>query len=293
MIWMVQRGISYWLVLTVALLAALFLARIFIFFHDATHGSFFSKRWANRAIGYVTGILTFTAYDRWRHEHALHHATAGNLDRRGHGDVWMMTVEEYQNASRWKRLAYRVFRYPLVTFGIGPLAMFLVAHRFVSRDARDQDRRSVWITNLAIVAVLVLAHFTIGLRTYVLIQLPIIWFAGILGVWLFYVQHQFEGVYWARDETWDRIKASLEGASYYKLPTVLQWFTGNIGFHHIHHVRPRIPNYNLARAYRETPSVQKEEPLTLRSSLRSLRLRLYDEEKDKMVGFGGIESAAA
>jgi omega-6 fatty acid desaturase (delta-12 desaturase) len=285
MVILIHQGTSYWLVLPLILAASALLVRIFIFFHDCCHGSFFASRRANRILGIVTGILTFTAYDDWRHSHARHHATAGDLDRRGEGDVWTMTVEEYRNAPPLKRLFYRFYRTPVVTFGLGPAYMFLLTHRFASKGAETRERVSVIVTNLAIAAIIAAAGLTIGLRTYVLIQLPVILIAGSLGVWLFYVQHQFEGVYWARHESWDMMRAAMEGSSYYKLPKVLQWITGNIGFHHVHHVLPRIPNYNLPASYEAVPYLQTVEPVTLRESLKSLRMRLYDEERKQMVGF--------
>ena len=290
MVILLNRGTSYWLVLPLILVASALLVRIFIFFHDCCHGSFFASRRANRILGYVTGILTFTPYDNWKHSHARHHATAGDLDRRGEGDVWMMTVEEYQRAPLLKRLAYRFYRTPVVTFGLGPAYMFLISHRFASKGATKRERVSVVITNLAIAAIIAVAGFTIGLRTYVLIQLPVILIAGMMGVWLFYVQHQFEGVYWARHESWDPMRAAMEGSSYYKLPKVLQWVTGNIGFHHIHHIRSRIPNYHLQDAYEAVPHLQSVEPVTIRRSLKSLRMNLYDEERKRMVSFRSLSA---
>ena len=290
MVILLNRGTSYWLVLPLILVASALLVRIFIFFHDCCHGSFFASRRANRILGYVTGILTFTPYDNWKHSHARHHATAGDLDRRGEGDVWMMTVEEYQRALPLKRLAYRFYRTPIVTFGLGPAYMFLISHRFASKGATKRERVSVVITNLAIAAIIAVAGFTIGLRTYVLIQLPVILIAGMMGVWLFYVQHQFEGVYWARHESWDPMRAAMEGSSYYKLPKVLQWVTGNIGFHHIHHIRSRIPNYHLQDAYEAVPHLQSVEPVTIRRSLKSLRMNLYDEERKRMVSFRSLSA---
>ncbi len=290
MVTLLNRGYSYWLVLPLILVASALLVRIFIFFHDCCHGSFFASRRANRILGYVTGILTFTAYDEWRHSHARHHATVADLDRRGVGDVWMMTVAEYQDAPPLKRLAYRFYRTPVVTFGLGPAFMFLIMHRFASKGAAKRERLSVVLTNLAIAAVIVLATLTIGLRAYLLIQLPVMLIAGAVGVWLFYVQHQFEGVYWARHETWDPMRAAMEGSSYYKLPEVLQWITGNIGFHHIHHIRPRIPNYNLPASYGAIPFLRTVEPVTIRRSLKALRMNLYDEKRRRMVSFRALQA---
>ena len=289
MVRMVQRGYPYWITLSLAIVAAALLVRIFIFFHDCCHGASFASRRANRFLGYVSGILTFTPYEDWRRSHARHHATAGDLDRRGVGDVWTLTVEEYLTAPRLKRLAYRLFRNPFVMFGLGPTVMLLIVQRFSHKGARKQERSSVILTNLAILAIIAAASLTIGLRTYLLIQLPIMLIAGAGGVWLFYVQHQFEGVYWARHADWDPMRAALDGSSYYKLPKVLQWVTGNIGLHHIHHVRPLIPNYNLPQCYDEISALQAVEPLTVRRSLKSLRMNLWDERKQKLVSFRSMK----
>ena len=288
MIYTIKAGVSYWVTLALTVVAAAFLVRIFIFFHDCCHGSFFSSARANTVMGYVTGIVTFTPYHNWRRSHAQHHATAGNLDRRGVGDIWTMTVEEYQAAPRRTRVAYRLYRNPLFMFGFGPAVSFLVAQRFSSKEAKRRERVSVLITNLAILAIVVLASLTIGFWTYVLVQLPIILVAGALGIWLFYVQHQYEGVYWARGDAWSFSKAALEGSSYYRLPKVLQWFTGNIGLHHIHHLRPRIPNYRLQECYDQVPAMQAVQPLTIGKSLKSLRMNLWDEEQQVLVSFRSL-----
>ncbi len=285
MVMTVQRGMSYWITLLLAIPAALLLVRIFIFFHDCTHGSFFEQHWANKLVGYITGILTFTPYDEWKYTHGVHHSAVGNLDKRGVGDVWTATVEEYRAMPPLKRLEYRLYRHPLVMFGLGPAFVFLLANRLPRKGASTAATRSVHITNLAIVAILVLAHFTIGLRTYVLVQLPIILLAALMGVWLFYVQHQFEGVYWARSAEWDGVRASLEGSSYYKLPQWLQWASGNIGLHHIHHLRPRIPNYNLQRCYDEVPEVQQVKPITLKERLKCIKMNIYDEARRELISF--------
>lgn len=284
MILLLRAGFSFWLLLPLTVLAGGFLIRIFIIFHDCCHGSFYKSRSANRIAGYITGILTFTPFEQWRKSHTIHHATVANLDRRGVGDVWTMTVEEFRQADPLQRFLYRIVRTPVFTFLIGPPLMFFFVQRLASKDAGRAERNSVIITNLALAGILALAHFTIGLRTYALIQLPTMYVASVAGVWLFYVQHQFEGVYWARQGDWNPIRASLDGSSYYQLPAVLQWFTGSIGFHHLHHLNPRIPNYRLEAAYRSVPEVHVQ-PLTLRGSLRSLRLNLYDEERKQMVSF--------
>ncbi|MGD8518247.1 MAG: fatty acid desaturase [Anaerolineae bacterium] len=288
MVYTVNTGVSYWVTLALAVVAAALLVRIFIFFHDCGHGSFFPSPRANTLVGYISGILTFTPYHDWRIAHAKHHATAGNLDRRGVGDVWTMTVEEYQAAPRRTQIAYRLFRNPLIMFGLGPAVSFLIGQRFYRKGSKKRERRSVLITNVAILAILVLASLTIGLGTYLLIQLPIILIAGTLGFWLFYVQHQYEDVYWARNGVWDPVKAALQGSSYYKLPKVLQWLTGNIGLHHIHHLRPRIPNYKLQACYDQVPAMRVVTPLTIATSLRSLRMNLWDEERQKLVSFRSL-----
>jgi acyl-lipid omega-6 desaturase (Delta-12 desaturase) len=278
-------SVSYWLTLAAAVLAAGFMVRVFIVFHDCGHGSFFGSRRANDVTGFITGVLTLTPYHDWRHEHALHHATAGDLERRGHGDVTTLTVEEYRRLPLRGRLAYRLYRNPLVMFGIGPLWVFLVQQRFPTRGSALRERLSVHLTNLALAALAAVLIATIGLKATLLVELPIIVIAGAAGVWLFYVQHQFEQVYWARGARRDFVAAALLGSSLYKLPRVLQWFTGNIGFHHIHHLSPRVPNYKLERCHREQPVFQAVNTLTLRSSLRTLRLRLYDEVAGKLVTF--------
>ena len=288
MIHTVQQGFPYWITLALAVLAGGILVRIFILFHDCSHGSFFASRRANTILGYVTGILTFTAFEDWRRAHNLHHATAGDLDRRGVGDVWTMTTKEYLAAPRRKKLAYRIYRNPLVLFGIGPLLLFLLFQRFSKKGGGKRERKSVLVTNSALLLVVGTASWTIGFQTYVLIQLPVILISGSLGLWLFYIQHQFENAYWVRHEAWDPMKVALEGSSYFKLPKILQWFTGNIGLHHIHHVRPSIPNYNLQRCYDEIPAFQAVKAITLRTSFRSLRLGLYDAKKKTMVSFRSL-----
>ena len=286
MIW--TLSISYWLTLAISVLAAGFLARMFMIFHDCAHGSFLRSQRANRLLEFVTGALTFTPYRQWRHRHALHHATSGDLDRRGTGDIWTLTVEEYLSASRWTRLSYRLLRNPLVLFVVAPLYLFLIHHRFPSTSVGKRERRGVHWTNLALLAIVVLMSLTIGIKAYLLIQLPVMLFAGIVGVWLFYVQHQFEGVYWERRPDWQFADAALRGSSYYKLPKVLQWFTGNIGFHHVHHLNPAIPNFNLEKCHRGSPAFQRVKPVTLWSSFNSLSYRLWDERRKKLVGFGRL-----
>ena len=276
---------SYWLTFAFAALAGLFLIRIFIIFHDCGHGSFFKSRLANDIVGFITGVLTLTPYYHWRWEHAIHHASAGALDRRGTGDIWTMTVEEYLTSSRWKRFAYRLARNPFVLFCIAPVYLFIFQQRFPSSKANERERQSVHWMNLAILGVALLQIWALGFLPYLLAQLTITMVGGGLGIWMFYVQHQFEDVYWEREENWDFTAAALEGSSFYKLPKIMQWFSGNIGFHHIHHLSPRIPNYNLERCHKADPLFQEVKPITLFSSLKSLTYRLWDEQRGKLVSF--------
>ncbi len=293
MLFTVREGYPYWLTLGLALVAGGILVRIFILFHDCCHGSFFASRRANRILGYVAGILTFTPFEDWRHAHNLHHVTAGDLDRRGVGDIWTLTTDEYLAAPLRKRIAYRIYRNPFVLFGPGSALLFLFFQRFSTKGAGRRERKSVIFTNLALLAIIAVASMTIGFRTYLLIQLPIILIGGSVGLWLFYIQHQFENVYWVRHESWDPMKVALEGSSYFKLPKILQWFTGNIGLHHIHHVRPSIPNYYLQQCYDEIPAFQTIDPITIRTSFKSLRLALYDERREKLVSFRSLTALDA
>ncbi|HEY5542037.1 MAG TPA: fatty acid desaturase [Candidatus Binatia bacterium] len=293
MLYTVQQGYPYWATLALAVVAGGILVRVFILFHDCCHGSFFVSRRANTILGYFSGILTFTPYEDWRYAHNIHHATAGDLDRRGVGDIRTMTIAEYLAAPLRRRLAYRIYRNPFVLFGPGAALLFLFFQRFTTKGAGRRERQSVLLTNVALLVIVGTASLTIGFQTYLLIQLPIILIAGSLGLWLFYIQHQFESVYWARNEFWDPMKVALEGSSYFKLPKILQWFSGNIGLHHIHHVRPSIPNYNLQKCYDDMPAFQAVVPLTILTSLKSLRLSLYDEEQKKLISFRSLAALAS
>lgn len=289
MIFFMLQGYSYWFILLLAIPASALLVRIFIFFHDCCHGAFFPSRTGNRILGYLSGIMVFTAFEDWKRCHVIHHSTSGNLDRRGVGDIWTLTVDEYLEASGLKRLAYRLFRNPVVLFGVIPVVLFLVVQRFPSIGAGKRERNSIYLTNFVIAALILLMSFTVGFLNYLMIQLPILFMAAGAGMWMFYVQHQYEGVYWSREQDWDMTSAGLEGSSYYKLPAVLQWMVGNIGLHHIHHLRANIPNYNLQRCYNEVPALQKVPILTIGKSFKSLRLKLWHEQKQKLVGFGTIK----
>ncbi len=284
------RTVSWWLTVPLAVLAGAILVRTFIIFHECGHGSFFRSSKANHLLGAITGVLTFTPYFHWRWEHAIHHSSAGDLDRRGTGDVWTLTVQEYLESSKWKRFAYRLARNPVVLFVIAPLFLFLIQQRVPSLKAPAREQRSVYWTNLALGAMAAGLIALFGLKAYLIIQLTVLITAGAVGVWLFYVQHQFEGVYWERSEEWDYAEAALKGSSFYKLPKILQWFSGNIGFHHIHHLSPRIPNYNLEKCHQAEPMFQTVKPVTLFSSFKALTFRLWDEQRRKLVGFRGLRN---
>ena len=277
--------VSYLLALAVAVPAAGFLLRTYILFHDCTHGSFLPSKRANAWLGRVLGLLVYSPFQSWRHSHAVHHATAGDLDRRGVGDVPTLTAAEYRARPWRQRLGYRLFRNPIVMFGIGPIWAMVVQPRLVSRSARPRNRRSVLGTNAVLVLIVGALCWTLGWREYLLVQAPTALLAGSAGVWLFYVQHQFEDAYWESTSDWSYADAALRGSSYLKLPKVLQFFTGNIGLHHVHHLSARIPNYNLQRAHDENAIFHDVPTLTLRDGLRSVRLKLWDEERRGMVGF--------
>ena len=285
-------AISYWLTLAIAVIAAGFLVRIFILFHDCCHRSLFKSRKANSVWGVITGIISFTPYQLWQRKHNIHHETSGDLDMRGEGDVWMMTVKEYKEASVGTRLKYRFYRNPLVLLILGPLQMLLIQNRFSPRNATRSDRISVWVTNLGMLLMFIAAAFTIGVKAYILIQLPVYWLAGAGGIWLFYVQHQYEDVYWEHHEKWDRIAASLDGSSFYRLPLVLRWFSGNIGFHHVHHLSSQIPNYYLPLCSDDLMRLRPVRPLSFWRSLKSLRHRLWDEDEKRLVRFRHLKMQA-
>jgi omega-6 fatty acid desaturase (delta-12 desaturase) len=283
------RPISWWLVVPLAILAGAFLVRVFIIFHDCGHGSFFKSTWANNLVGFLTGILTFTPYYHWRWEHSIHHATSGHLDKRGTGDVWTMTVEEYLNSSRWKKFGYRLARNPFILFVIAPMYLFLIQQRFPKSRANRRERHSVYAMNVALLGMATALIWIFGFKAYLVIQFIILMVAGSAGVWMFYVQHQFEDVYWERGEDWSYVAAALQGSSFYKLPRILQWFSGNIGFHHIHHLSPRIPNYYLEKCHRGDPLFQQVKPVTMMGSLKSFTYRLWDEKRKKLVGYGYLK----
>ncbi|MBW8349195.1 fatty acid desaturase [Bacillus sp. IITD106] len=282
-------SISYLLTFGICIVAAGFLVRIFIIFHDCCHGSFFKNRHANNILGTITGILTLCPYEQWKHSHSIHHATSSNLNKRGTGDVWVLTVDEYMEATPMKKLAYRLYRNPFVMFVLGPIYIFLIAYRFNIKNARPRERRNTYITNISIVAIAGLLCLAIGWQAFLFIQGPIFFISGSLGIWLFYVQHQFEDSYFENQDNWDYVKAAIDGSSYYKLPKILQWLTGNIGFHHVHHLSPRVPNYYLEEVHNKHERLQEVQTITIKTSLRSLKFRLWDEQGKKFVGFKDVK----
>jgi len=290
----VSLGHGYWITLLLAVPAAGFLVRLFIIQHDCGHGSLFRSRFANDLTGRILGVFTLTPYDYWRRTHAAHHATSGNLDRRGVGDISTLTVREYLALSRWRRLVYRLYRHPLVLFGIGPIYLFILKHRLpLDMPLRSGVWRNLFATNAGIVALIAVLAVLVGPLALLKLHLPIVLLAASAGIWLFHVQHQFEESYWQRDPTWSFHQAALQGSSYYRLPRLLQWFTASIGLHHIHHLCSRIPNYRLQQCLDENPELHQVRRLTLLQSLQCARLSLWSEEAGRMIRFSDLRRVAA
>ncbi|MED4203453.1 fatty acid desaturase [Neobacillus mesonae] len=281
-------SISYTLSLALGVIAAGFLVRTFIIFHDCCHYSFFKNRNANKILGTLTGILTMFPFSQWQHDHSVHHATSSNLDKRGTGDIWFLTVDEYMAASTWKKLQYRLYRNPLVMFVLGPIYVFLIKNRFNRKGARLKERLNTYLINIAIAVIIGVLCWTIGWKALLLVQGPIFWIAGAAGIWLFYIQHTFEDSYFEEDKEWEYVRAAVEGSSFYKLPKLLQWLTGNIGYHHVHHLSPRVPNYKLEEAHNNTPPLQNVPTITLKTSLSSLKFHLWDEQQKKFIRFKDV-----
>jgi len=285
MSWLLLHGFSYLIVLPLAVIAAGFMIRIFIVFHDCVHDSFSASRLVCSIVGHFCGIITFTAFYPWQRSHILHHMSTSNLQKRGVGDVWMMTLQEYNDSSFIKKIIYRLYRNPFFLFVMVPVFKFFILNRIPESYKWNRFLFSQLITTAGIVLMAVAASFTIGFTNYLLIQVPIMAIGGGAGIWLFYIQHQFENSYWTNNSDWDPLKASMQGASYYKLPGLLRWFTGNIGFHHIHHLLPNIPNYNLKKCYNEVEDVRHVNIITLWKSFHAMALKLYDEKSQKLISF--------
>lgn len=280
-------GVGYWLTLLLAVPAAFFLVRLFIVQHDCGHGSFFRSPRVADIVGSALGVLTLTPYHYWKKAHAMHHATSGNLEHRGFGDIDTLTVDEYRALSRWGRFKYRMYRHPVILFGVGAVLHFFVRHRLPTIVPRTWTRArwSIFWTDVGLAAFVVGMGLLVGFRQFLLVHVPLMTLSCSMGVWLFYVQHQFEPTYWEHDEQWAYNDAALVGSSYYRLPRLLQWATGNIGLHHVHHLSARIPNYRLQEALESIPELQRVTTLTLRESLRCVRLALWDERERKLVRF--------
>ena len=278
---------GYWLGLLLEVPAAGLLVRLFMIQHDCGHGSFFRSRIANDWVGRAIGIVTLTPYDYWRHNHARHHANSGNLDHRGLGDIDTLTVREFLAQSRWRRILYRLYRHPMVMFGVGPTYLFVLKHRLPVGMMRGgwKPWLSTMGTNAAIAVLVAAVIWLVGYGPFLLVHLPITVLAASIGVWLFYVQHQFEDTYWSHGEDWSFHEAALLGSSHYQLPVVLRWFTANIGIHHIHHLSSRIPCYRLPDVLRDHPQLAGVGRMTLLQSLRSVPLVLWDEERLQLVSF--------
>jgi len=279
--------VGYWLTLILAVPTSGFLMRLFMIQHDCGHGSFFRSRRSRDLLGFWIGVLTLTPYAYWRKTHAYHHAHSGDLDLRGFGDIDTLTVEEYMALPWYGRLRYRVYRHPLFLFGLGPVLHFVVVHRFPWTTPRRWTGawRSVWLTNLALAGIVVVMSFTIGLKDFLLVHAPVTAVTCSLGVWLFYVQHQFEDTYWHRHQHWDYYEAALEGSSHLVLPKPFQWLTANIGIHHVHHLNARIPNYRLQEAMEAVPELQSPTRIRIKDTLELLTLTLWDEAEERLVGF--------
>ena len=295
--WLVMwlfRDQGYWITLLLAFPAGGFMLRLFAIQHDCGHGAFFKSRGLNDFVGRTLGVFTLTPYKYWRRLHAVHHANSGNLDRRGIGDIEMLTVAEYRGLSRMKQIAYRLYRHPIVLLGIGPLYLFLFKHRlpFDLPLTQGQAWQSVLGTNLAIIILVAAMMWLVGPGDFIRIQLPTVVLASSAGVWLFFVQHQFEAAYWRRDKDWNFREAALGGSSYYRLPKILQWMTASIGLHHVHHLSSRIPNYRLQEVLERTPELKASQELTLRQSLACITLSLWDEDAGKMIRFNDLGNAA-
>lgn len=285
--WILMQNGHYWGLIGVIPAGGL-IVRLFIIQHDCGHGAMFSHKKANDWVGRVLGVLTFTPYDYWKRQHALHHATSGNLDRRGVGDdILTLTVDEYAALSAFSKFKYRLYRHPVVLFGLAPAYLFLLQHRLPLGDMKGGLRPwlSAMITNTGMLVLYGLVIYVFGLKAFLLIQLPIILIGASIGIWMFYVQHQFDDTHWERNSEWSREKAALYGSSYYDLPKPLMWITGNIGIHHIHHLSARIPFYRLPKVLKDHPELKNVCRLSLWESLKCVRLALWDEKNRRLVAF--------
>ncbi len=287
--WTMSRSVAGAIVLAIPM--AGLLVRTFILMHDCGHGSFSTWRRVNGAVGWVAGVITMTPFAQWRRDHAKHHASSGDLSRRGHGDVKTLTTREFAELAAPRRFVYRLIRHPLSLLGVGPLHLMLTQRICPpGTPLWDLERRSVWSTNLGVAILLAAIAVACGLRVLLLVYLPAMYLAAAVGIWLFYVQHQFETTYWQPHDDWNYLEASIRGSSYLKLPRVLRWFTGDIGVHHVHHLSPRIPNYRLRRCHDENSVFHEVTTLTAFDTLRTLRLALWDEDRQRLVSFADVSA---
>jgi omega-6 fatty acid desaturase (delta-12 desaturase) len=286
-------GVSTVLTVLLVIPTAGFLVRTFVVFHDCAHGSLFPSRSANHRVGVVLGLFVLAPFRQWQHEHSVHHATSGDLDRRGIGDVMTLTVSEYSTMAWYKRVGYRMFRNPIVMFGLGPIAAMIIGPRIPERSARPRQRRSVLLTDVTLVAAIALICWAIGWRDFLVVWAPAAMLAGSAGVWLFYVQHQFEDAYWQRGDDWGYAEAALRGSTFLKLPRLLGFFTADIGLHHVHHLNARIPNYNLRRAHDSHPIFSEVPTISMWDGFRATRYKLWDEQSRKMLTFAQARRVVA
>lgn len=280
-----SMSVSIWLAAGLAVIASGFIVRTFIIFHDCTHGSFYQSKKKNNLLGTITGIITLFPYEKWKREHAIHHASSSNLDKRGVGDIWVMTVKEYEEASTWQKFTYRMYRNPIVMFGLGPLYLMLIANRTNRKDAKKKEKNNTYLINIVLIIMFAALIVMLGWQAFLIVHGISLYLAAALGIWLFYIQHTFEDSYFEEESEWNYVKAAVDGSSYYQLPKVLQWLSGNIGYHHVHHLAPRVPNYHLEEAHESTPPLQYATTITMKTSLDSLRYRLYDPEQKAFITF--------
>ncbi|HNX24615.1 MAG TPA: fatty acid desaturase [Spirochaetota bacterium] len=285
MFYLVLYNYPYWIVILTAFPAAGLHVKIFIILHDCCHNSYFKSPRTCSIIGHICGFITFTPFYDWQRSHGIHHASVSNLERRGVGDLWTMTVEEYRSSSLLRRIQYRIYRNAFFLFGVAPLLLFVVVYRLPHQNMRRKDLFSIIITDIMIAVIIATAYFTVGLIPYLEVFIPVVTVASISGMWLFFIQHQFKKVYWSHSGNWDPVKAAMDGSSFYNLPGILRWFSGSIGYHHIHHLKPRIPNYKLRKCYNNIPELQEITPISIFAGFRSLFLYLWDEKTGELVNF--------
>lgn len=284
-----NQGLPVVLTGFLALTSAFFMVRIFIMFHDCTHGSFTESKKVNTILGFIFGVITFTPFESWKKEHGIHHGAVGNLDKRGTGDIWTLTIEEYKSKKWYIKGLYRLFRNPLFLFGVAPFFLFLVLNRIPSKSSSKKELTSYMMTNLGVVVLGVVFSLLFGFKTYAIMQFIVLFMASTIGVWLFYVQHQFEEVYWEDGDDWNSVDAALQGSTFYKLPVLFEWLSGYIGYHHIHHLNSKIPNYNLKQCYQEHQELKNVKTINFRESIPLAFLQIYDKKNKRLISFRRLQ----